>query len=480
VKLLHHLSRVLGFSGYESANVSRRRAPVPGAAPTDQRKELTNHTRRELVRRSRYLNKNSGFAREMVADMAIYSTGDGIQPQALTDDLEWNKAAEDYFARWAARAEITQRFSFEECQHLVCRGLDVDGEYFCIKVRDRFDRPRLQLVEAHRIGDVSGSAETVDGIRLDAYGAPGAYRLILDDNSTRDVPANAVMHVFEPEFASGVRQPPTLQHSINHILDEMEMLALEKHAVKDNADIARIIKRESGGLDESSDFSLQTGAPDLATPSDPVSLQRIMGGKIVALQPGESLDSFQSNRPSPVFTGFLEHLKRDSAAGMLPYEFVLDSSRVGGAGVRLIVAKADRRFSYRQMILIQRLLRPTWGYVIGDAIDRGELAPMKNWNRVGWVCPRRVTVDAGREAESHRRDVEMGLLSFSDHFAELGMDFREEIERRAQDAKAILEMAKHYGVPVDMLYRPSGTQTVADSNLSKPRLGQKDSQDGNV
>jgi capsid protein len=132
------------------------------------------------------------------------------------------------------------------------------------------------------------------------------------------------------------------------------------------------------------------------------------------------------------------------------------------------------------MILIQRLLRPTWGYVIGDAIDRGELAPMKNWNRVGWVCPRRVTVDAGREAESHRRDVEMGLLSFSDHFAELGMDFREEIERRAQDAKAILEMAKHYGVPVDMLYRPSGTQTVADSNLSKPRLGQKDSQDGNV
>jgi len=347
VKLLHRISRILGFSGYESANVSRRRGPVPGAAPTDQRRALTRHTRRELVRRSRYLNKNSGFAREMVADMAIYSTGDGIQPQALTDDLEWNKAAEDYFARWAARAEITQRFSFEECQHLVCRGLDVDGEYFCIKVRDRFDRPRLQLVEAHRIGDVSGSKDTVDGIRLDAYGAPVAYRLILDDNRTRDVPANAVMHVFEPEFASGVRQPPTLQHSINHILDEMEMLALEKHAVKDNADIARIIKRESGGLDESSDFSLQTGAPDSATPSDPVSLQRIMGGKIVALQPGESLDSFQSNRPSPVFTGFLEHLKRDSAAGMLPYEFVLDSSKVGGAGVRLIVAKADRRATGR-------------------------------------------------------------------------------------------------------------------------------------
>jgi lambda family phage portal protein len=458
VKLIHRLSKLFGYSAYESANASRRRGSVPGAAPTDTKKELTSSTRRELVRRSRYLNKNSGFTREMVSDMAIYSTGDGIHPQAMTDDLEWNKEAEAYFARWATRAEITQRFSFEECQHLICRGLDIDGEYFVAKVRDRMDRPRLQLVESHRIGDTAGSTESVDGILMDAYGAPTAYRLILDDDSTRDVPSNAIMHIFEPESASGVRHPPTMQHSINHILDEMEMLALEKHAVKDNADIARIIKRENGGLEESTDFAVNTPALETSTPSNPATLQRIMGGKIVSLQPGESLESYQSNRPSPVFTGFLEHLKRDSAAGMLPYEFVLDSSKIGGAGVRLIVAKADRRFSYRQMILIQRLLRPTWGYVIGDAIDRGELAPVKNWSRVGWVCPRRITVDAGREAESHRKDVEMGLLTFSDHFAELGMDFREEMERRAQDSKHIIELAQKYNIPVEMLYRPSGTQ----------------------
>jgi hypothetical protein len=64
----------------------------------------------------------------------------------------------------------------------------------------------------------------------------------------------------------------------------------------------------------------------------------------------------------------------------------------------------------------------------------------------------------------------MGLLSFSDHFSELGMNFSEEIERRAQDAKAILETAARYGVPVEMLYRPSGTQSVATPNapVDKP------------
>jgi len=124
--------------------------------------------------------------------------------------------------------------------------------------------------------------------------------------------------------------------------------------------------------------------------------------------------------------------------------------------VRLVVAKADRRFSYRQLILIQRFLRPGWGDVIGDAIERGELAAVPDWTRVAWVCPRRVTVDAGREAQQNRADVEPGLKTLSDHYSELGMDFREELERRAQDAKASREAAARYGVPVEMLWKPSG------------------------
>lgn len=81
MKILQRIARILSISPYEAANYSSRRSRVPGAAPTDAKKELTPHARRELVRKSRYLNKNSGFAREVVGDMAIYSTGDGILPQ---------------------------------------------------------------------------------------------------------------------------------------------------------------------------------------------------------------------------------------------------------------------------------------------------------------------------------------------------------------------------------------------------------------
>ena len=115
------------------------------------------------------------------------------------------------------------------------------------------------------------------------------------------------------------------------------------------------------------------------------------------------------------------------------------------------------------MILDKRLIRPVWAYVIGDAIDRGILPPVAGWWRMATVPPKRVTVDAGREAQQNRADVEMGLKTLSDHYAELGADFGEEIERRAADAKLIMETARKYDVPLEMLWKPSGGQLSAPS-----------------
>ena len=54
------------------------------------------------------------------------------------------------------------------------------------------------------------------------------------------------------------------------------------------------------------------------------------------------------------------------------------------------------------------------------------------------------------------RYVEMGLKTLSEHFAEQGMDFAEEMEIRAQNARALLDLAEKYRVPIDMLWKPSG------------------------
>ena len=449
-----------GYSSvFESANRSPRRASVPGSAPQDSSLDLTPGVRSELVRRSRYLIKNSGFLREIVGSMALYSIGDGIMPQPVSKDSAWNEQALAYFTRWARRADITGRFSLAQCEHIACKALDVDGEIFVLKAQEDGE-PKIQLIESHRIGsldDAGGEAAVTDGIKLSDSGRPLAYRLLKDDGSYRDIDARDVIHVFDPDTASQVRGFPALQHSVNHMLDVMELLALEKHAVKDNADIARVIKTDRT-LDDR-DFRLDS-APE-PEGSDPGFLQKILGGKLIKLQPSETIESFQSNRPSPTFQGFLEYLQRDSALGLLPYEFASDSSKVGGSGVRLIVAKADRRFSYRQTLLIDRMLRPIWLFVIGHAITAGKLPPAEDWTEVDFVTPRRVTVDAGREALQHREDVKAGLKTLTDHFAELGCDIRHELETRAREMVLVREIASKHGLAPQDLFQSITNNTTA-------------------
>ena len=445
-------------SVFENANRSPRRATVPGAAPQDAVLDLTPGVRSELVRRSRYLTRNSGFIRELVGSMALYSVGDGLKPQAESEDAEWNRQAEAYFNRWGRHAELSGRFNLTQCQHLVCRAVDVDGEIFIHKV-EQDGQLKVQLIETHRIGSDSDAEGMVDGVRLDADGRPLSYRLVKDDGQGTDLPAAHVLHVYDPDAVSQVRGFPSLQHSINHILDEMELLALEKHAVKDNSDITRVLT--TGRVDaDDGDFHLATPAQGA---SDSGQLQTVLGGKLVMLQPGEEIKPFESNRPSPTFTGFLDHLRRDSALGMLPFEFASDSSKLAGSGVRLTVARADRRFSYRQTLLIDRMLRPLWLWVIGNAIAEGKLPAVAGWTEVNFTTPRRVTVDAGREAAQNREDVKAGLKTLSDHFAELGMDINEELENRAREMKLIQHVAAKYGLAPQDLYAsfhtPAGTGT---------------------
>lgn len=419
----------------------------------DQAKEITPLVRNELIKGSRYLMKNSGFSREMVFDMAIYSVGDGLKVQPKSEDKEWVEQTMDYWDEWSNSCEITGRFSLSEVAIMICRAIDEDGDIFVHLTRVD-GRPVIQLIESHRIAG-SDSDKTIDGINFDRYGKPISYRVLLDNGKYTNLPADSVLHIFDAERSSAVRGVPSLAHSINHIKDEMELVALEKHALKDHADKSFAITTQNGEIDANDGFGgldIETGRSNNDPWSDPTALQKIVGGKWVSLKPGEDLKPFESNRPSPTFTGFLDHLRRDSALGVIPYEFTADSSKIGGAGVRMVVAKADRRFSHRQNIIINRFLNPLWKFVIGDAITRGIVPVNKSWWKISVVTPRRVTVDAGREAMQNREDVKAGLKTLSDHYAELGMNFEEESERRARDIAHLRDLAQKYDIPISLLF----------------------------
>lgn len=457
-------------SAFDSAKVSPRRGNPPGAYPTDASNELNSYTRNELVRRARYLEKNSGHIRGTLRDMKVYGIGEGIKPNAKSNNSEWNRNAEDFFKSWSFKCDITNRFSFRECQAMVSRALDVDGEIFIIKTYNAKKEPRIQLVETHRLLSDYNSNGVENGIELGKYGEPLYYYFkgkSGDEESIQKVPAHAVLHIFEPERPSYIRAFPSIQHSILDVLDRNEILALEKHKVKLISDIARVITSENIPNLDSGDFSAGVeGSPtfDSTSSSD---IEKKFGGKSFRLYPGEKLEAFESNIPSPTFSGFLAELQRSSSLGVLPYEFAIDPSVVGGAGVRLVLSKAQRYIDDRGRTLDERLNFPVWMFVIGHAISNGLLANQVGWHKVTWTHPKRATVDAGREEQQNRLNVEAGLKTLEMAYAELGLDFEDEMQTRANNARHIMRLAgiaDSEPIPMYMLYKPSGSQVIQIDN----------------
>jgi capsid protein len=466
------------YSGWQSTMFSNARRAIFGQAPGDLRQDLTPWNRMAMIRKCRWAERNSGLFKQILNDMVLYSTGsDGIKAQSHASTPEVQEIYEAYFAEKGKRIDITNRFSFYNCQAILLRGMIRDGDSFAVKVRNATGEAKLQLMEAHRVGDPLEETVVIpgihDGIIYGPYGEYTAVNVYKSDGSNRQILAQSMMHVVDHEYASGCRGIPLLQSSINSIQDEMEILALEKQAVKDNGDVVRTIQKQGGVLDQ--DTANELGA--LNTPSY-TSIANTMGGKLLVLDQGESLNSFQSNRPNSTFTGFLAALERDIAQGVLPYEFVGDSSKLGGATVRLVTAKAGRVFAKYQTIIIEQFCVPTWGYIIGQGIAAGDIPDDPKWNEVSWTTPKSVTVDAGREAANDRADVEMGLLSMSELYAQRGLDFRTEMQKRASDMVYIQDLSKQYGIPFELLFRPSNTPVgtvdqvdqsapAADANLSE-------------
>jgi capsid protein len=162
---------------------------------------------------------------------------------------------------------------------------------------------------------------------------------------------------------------------------------------------------------------------------------------IPRLAPGEKIENLSPTRPGSNFENFAKFLIRDIALGLnLPPEFVYDPASVGGAGMRFVVAKAQRRFEQRQRLLIDRFCARAWRYFIARAIAAGDLPEVADYDRVSWQTPKSLTVDAGREAMQERENYKAGLSSLADYFGELGLDWQEQVEQMAREKKFIASL----------------------------------------
>jgi hypothetical protein len=386
-----------------------------------------------------------------VRDKAMYSVGSGIgiRPQAMSGDQAWDDAAEQWWENWARSPEISGRHDMRSLQMLVSEAIDRDGEIFAMLTAKTDGAPAVQIVEAHRVESPDTSASNngvVDGVKLDKFQRPLGYFIGEGDEYPRrhrEVKADAMLHVYEPERADQVRGYPAIGVALNSVLDRDELLRFEMMAAKAGSSIGLVIKNSTGNIGAEGflgDFSKDSNGN--------LTRESIFGGGLVPrMKNTEDIQSFVMNRPNEKLDKHLEQYIRAAAIGLgLPYEFVWDTSAIGGVAQRFIIQKAARCFAARQDVLVNAFLSKLWRYAIARAISRKELPMNPGWQSVGWQTPRSITVDVGREATARRDDVKAGLMTLSDYFGEQGIDWKEAVAEIATEREFAADLGVIIGV----------------------------------
>lgn len=418
----------------------------------EPKKEVTPWDRILLMEAGRWSVNNHGMASRIVRGTSRFAIGNGLVPQAQSQNHEWNRAAEmwfeDKFANVPWAFDRAGQFDFYTAQAALVESMLTDGEVFAQLVKSAAGSPMVRFVTADSVrGDYRLEENVIDGVKLDQAGRPIAYMFSGADGKPAPVPADDVIHIFRPHRIGAIRGVSWLGTAVNRFQAMREMFELEIGAVRLNQKVGFTVESDAGnvGLGGLIERTLPDGSK--------VKVEELFpGAGMMKLGKGESLKAHEFSRPNANFQAFIEMLSRECAysVGVSP-EIIWSMAGLGGTASRQALIDADVFFGSIRLLLETRFCSRFWRYAIWQGIKSGELDwPGDDWHRCAWVGPQKLTVDSGRDGRLRLELVRAGLLSRRQYFNELGQDSEQQTEDIIRDAarrkKAIERIAAEEGV----------------------------------
>lgn len=408
---------------FEAVRWSPNRAQLP-AQVNDVAVDHSDGVRRILIGKSRYLCDNSPIIHGLVERLVTYIVGNGLTPSPASADSVFNETASANWTAWCKYCDISSRANFATIQRAIVRAIVVDGEIFVNLTKSANGRPRVNLIEAHRIKRID----------TDTMGRPTAYVMHGKDEQTDGarLAAEFVVHFFRPERAGQTRGIPLLASAINTAQDVHEILAFEKAAVKEASTRRGVVNTQSGEAPVPVIGRSQRTA-GATTGKDDSFYREIVGGETLVLRNGEQYTEHVSQRPSASWQGFVDFLSNTVCfpTGLPPSVFL--QIKVGGADTRRDLAAAQRVVSCWQQD-IESGLRLIYEFV--TEMDARTALPV-DWRAAEWQFPRAITVDAGRQSQADREDVRTGAMTLAEYCGQYGTSERDHVAQLVAEMLAI-------------------------------------------
>lgn len=417
-------------------------------------KEVSEWDWQQLLSDSRKLYANLGPAKGVITDKATYSVGRGWNPKFTGTDSAWGERAEEWLREeWYPMADARGSvFDFKTDLYLASVCTDRDGEIYIYLTESADGWPQMQLIPAHMIGQRDATYTEVpsgpykglaiaQGVVTNNQGRPVAYHM-LGMNPAQDeyVSARDLIQIYDPEWPDQLRGFPIFTHALLDLKDLRQIQGYEKLAAEMMASYGILEYNETGGPDLDPKNILSSGPAQAPYAIPQVAVQQVAGGGIAKFfrsNSGSKLEGLKNDRPGDAVQSFMDRLIRNSCVGAgWPFELTWDASKLGGANVRLLIAKAMRAVEDRQDLL-RPVAKRVCGYACAKAIKQGILPPSAEWYKWRFTMPARMTADYGREAAADLADYTAGILNLGDILAEEGKDLDTHIRDRATEEKKL-------------------------------------------
>lgn len=443
------------MSGFDGANQSQRRGWIYW--PTlDTKRELDSYSRRELLKKSRWLRGNFGLSNRIcggLADMVGY-----LSPLSHSGDEEWDELADDHWNERTSEPLVIDaagQFNISQIQIEMNKAANGDGDILPVVIRGGNDGSMLALYEAHQIASPDGAGrDWIDGVRINKFRRHIEYGIADEEGKVTTVAARNALYYCQPDALGRIRPPTILKHAINHMIDISEILADVKLTIKTAAQMGMYLKnaeQNSGGNDgprsiagglRNEQLPAGAGGSPAAPEFKVEDFYRSTGG-MANLPKGMDIGVLQDARPHPNQVALINYLIRDIAWGVgVAPEIIWDIEKLKGANNRLINSDLDRWISVRQLRQVTwlRRFRAIW---IASEMEAGRLpepkAGAKFW-KAAFLPQASLTADKGRLGALNIELVRNRMRSLETHYAEEGRDWYHELKQISKEKKALKEL----------------------------------------
>ena len=496
---------------YEAATVPYQTRSWLYEGVQDAEYDMDPYTRTELLRVSRYFEKNNWAVKRLISVWNQYTFGpNGLQMVPSTGSEDFNQAASIWWRDWSKFADLTSQQPLSVLEHVMGRRWFVDGEMWVYKTASPdTKRPRLQLIEAHRITnpgtDLINGNRVRDGIELDndtgrpiavhvaknqagsfIGGYQGSYMnsgltgtsvpnpLISQTVEYTRVPIERMVHLYEPERAQQLRGISSLYPVLRTIQDMHELHRLEMLAAKDSARRSVYITNATGQANPRAQRAMQlaissaNAAGTAVTKPAPQFFDTVEGAETNYLRIGEDVKQFKSDRPTAAVQWYYDYLVRQICAGTGISALLVMPWSLQGTVTRADLDIMSGFFRCKSAVAIAAI-RELYVWAMGWAVrfDRSLDGYPDDWAEVIARPPRSPNVDVGRNSQAVIAEYEEGFRSLQDICAELGHDWRHVLRQKAIEAKFLTSLAEEMGVEPERIAKLA-QQMIAQPGQEKP------------